>query len=221
MQRRSNSIKRRNEMHPRRRLCAALLIVVGAGAVGHLTPCTRRLVSFATDPTVRRSARLEAILVDLAMTAVATAVVVLCVSGLGVALAAGHSKASLLVRFGCALAPRWWRIVVVTACGVSLAAPGLAHGDARQACPTRCQNPLVGLSVPDLPNAHDPRIGDVDRTVVVDPGDSLWAIAATVHRANRDVIGDDPDLIFPGTHLTVPGGTHDPHHLDPQSHRPG
>jgi hypothetical protein len=27
-----------------------------------------------------------------------------------------------------------------------------------------------------------------------------------IHDGNRAAIGPDPDLIFPGTHLTVPGG---------------
>lgn len=63
----------------------------------------------------------------------------------------------------------------------------------------------------------------------VRPGDSLWAIASEVsssrdagvvaqqvdqlHRANRAVIGDDPDLILPGQRLSVP-----PSPRTPQSH---
>ena len=55
------------------------------------------------------------------------------------------------------------------------------------------------------------------------PGDSLWALAAAdlpdgasvaevderwreIHAANRDVIGDDPDLIRPGQQLRLPPG---------------
>ena len=62
---------------------------------------------------------------------------------------------------------------------------------------------------------------------VVEPGDSLWRIAAFVLRgsgdgdpssvdiarfwpaiyaANRDLIGDDPNLIFPGQRLLIPEG---------------
>jgi nucleoid-associated protein YgaU len=59
---------------------------------------------------------------------------------------------------------------------------------------------------------------------VVQPGDSLWAIACrhleargdaptntrvdefwrAIWASNRSAIGDDPDLIFPGTRLTIP-----------------
>ena len=65
-------------------------------------------------------------------------------------------------------------------------------------------------------------------TYVVRPGDSLSAIAARLlpdadasrldaawrqlHRANRDVIGPDPDLIIPGTTLRVPPRMSTAHH---------
>lgn len=58
------------------------------------------------------------------------------------------------------------------------------------------------------------------RTVVVAPGDSLWSItaellrtedAATIaaswphlYEANREVVGEDPDLVHPGQELLVP-----------------
>jgi nucleoid-associated protein YgaU len=69
-------------------------------------------------------------------------------------------------------------------------------------------------------------------TVVVRPGDSLWALAeASLRRAgtaaptdravaqawpqwwsaNRAVIGDDPDLLLPGTVLRPPTGSAGPH----------
>lgn len=59
-----------------------------------------------------------------------------------------------------------------------------------------------------------------DDTYLVRPGDSLWSIAEQlrpgagarridaawrrIHRANRGVIGPDPDLILPGTTLRLP-----------------
>lgn len=63
-----------------------------------------------------------------------------------------------------------------------------------------------------------------DRTVVVRSGDTLWGIVARHlgadagpevvarewprwHRANRQVIGPDPDLIHPGQELVPPGAT--------------
>ena len=69
------------------------------------------------------------------------------------------------------------------------------------------------------PSPTDPTIYEVVR------GDSLWSIAAaelrrrtgsdpssgeiarfwpTIYAANRDVIGDDPNLILPGQHLEIP-----------------
>ena len=78
---------------------------------------------------------------------------------------------------------------------------------------------LTGLAMPDLPNSG--RWGAA--THIVRSGDSLWNIAQeslpalsseaaisrhvqALYRANRDVIGTDPDLIYPGTPLVLPGG---------------
>ncbi len=91
---------------------------------------------------------------------------------------------------------------------------------------------VSGLSLPDRavggrrvhtagqsrPTTASPSTG---RDVVVRPGDSLWAIAARalppgataaeiddawrrLYELNRSVIGADPDLILPGTQLTLP-----------------
>ena len=85
---------------------------------------------------------------------------------------------------------------------------------------------LDGLRLPDRPSEavrratappERPRL----RTYAVKPGDSLWAIASRDldptaspfavaaemrrwYEANRDVIGHDPNLIFPGQRLTPP-----------------
>ncbi|WP_282503733.1 LysM peptidoglycan-binding domain-containing protein [Streptomyces rhizoryzae] len=55
-----------------------------------------------------------------------------------------------------------------------------------------------------------------DGTVVVNAGDTLSGIAAVhekpwreIYRQNRQVIGADPNLIYPGTRLTVPGSAAD------------
>lgn len=70
-------------------------------------------------------------------------------------------------------------------------------------------------------DGHRPHPGADEGTVVVHRGDTLWAIAAATfdddatdaeilravvrwHEANRDLIGDDPDLILPGQVLHAP-----------------
>lgn len=74
-------------------------------------------------------------------------------------------------------------------------------------------------------------VGQGGDTYVVRPGDSLWSIAEQllpgadarridvawrrIHRANRGVIGPDPDLILPGTTLRLPEEAADP----PRRHR--
>lgn len=71
-------------------------------------------------------------------------------------------------------------------------------------------------ATPARPHCHDGRRG----FYTVRPGDTLWDIAAgtlqtddirriarywpRVHRANRAVIGDTPDLIYPGQRLELP-----------------
>lgn len=64
---------------------------------------------------------------------------------------------------------------------------------------------------------------EVTPTVVVRTGDTLWALAADaldpgataaeiadhthqLHTLNRDVVGSDPDQIYPGQELRLPGG---------------
>jgi hypothetical protein len=131
--------------------------------------------------------------------------------------------------------PPWWRQALVGACGLTLAAPVAAHAVPHHehspdrwcavTCRTGDQRPsvLAGLAFPDLPDAAgtDPASPEL-RTVR--RGDSLWRIAredlpssaadasvcravAALYAANRAVIGPDPDLILPGTELTLPGGT--------------
>ncbi len=86
---------------------------------------------------------------------------------------------------------------------------------------------LDGLAVPDRATGSAPQaaarpvVRETRPAVRVRPGDSLWAIASRLlpagaddarvtaawhrlHRANLARIGDDPDLIQPGTRLVVP-----------------
>ena len=82
-----------------------------------------------------------------------------------------------------------------------------------------------GLRLPDRPVVVESSTSPTTRPVVVEPGDTLWAIArrrlgstadtasiATAcgrwYRANRDVIGSDPDLIHPGQRLDPPAKDH-------------
>ena len=108
------------------------------------------------------------------------------------------------------------RRAVLAACGVALtgslavgtasATPGRLHED-RVARPAA----VAGLPLPDRPTAP---------TVVVAPGDTLWAIAARtlgagatdaeidarwrlLYDLNRAEIGTDPDLIHPAQRLEV------------------
>ena len=116
------------------------------------------------------------------------------------------------------------RRLVLLACGVAVAAgttlpAHAAGGDSSEL--------LVGLSLPERAvapahhvSASHPAPGSGD-TYVVRPGDSLSSIALdhpgagslddrwrAIWRANRAVIGDDPDLILPGQALRLPGRTH-------------
>lgn len=103
---------------------------------------------------------------------------------------------------------------------------GLAVG-AGAAGPAVADSGLAGLPLPDRATgsvAAAPRALPLRTTrevVVVRRGDSLWSITAGVlgpdasdaqigrawrrlHHVNADRIGDDPDLILPGTRLLVP-----------------
>ncbi len=124
--------------------------------------------------------------------------------------------AALLHRAAARIAPYAARRLVTAALGLSLVAltAGPASADATYPAldwPTIAAPPVA--AAPAAPAAA------VVRTVR--PGDSLWRIAAqslgphastaqialswpTWWQANRAVIGDDPDLLHPGTRLTPP-----------------
>ncbi|MDX6366465.1 MAG: hypothetical protein QOK30_1541 [Nocardioidaceae bacterium] len=131
--------------------------------------------------------------------------------------------------------PRWWRRTLVGACGLSLAAPVAAHAVPHHeqspdrcavTCTTAARRPsvLAGLAFPDLPDAATGTAAALPERRTVRRGDSLWRMArdelapsapdsavcrevAAIYAANRALIGPDPDLILPGTELTLPGGT--------------
>jgi nucleoid-associated protein YgaU len=107
------------------------------------------------------------------------------------------------------LTPRTLRGALYVSVTGALAMP-TAHADDRG---------VDGLRLPDRPTVAAQV--EPDATVVVRPGDTLWAIAADHlggraddaatarevrrwHSANVSVIGADPDLIHPGQRLTPP-----------------
>jgi nucleoid-associated protein YgaU len=137
---------------------------------------------------------------------------------LAVGLSLVHAPAPL-VR---AVSPRLLRRALFAgAVGALAMAPAQAD---RVSAPSRpAHHDVVGLRLPDRPVAAPPRPAAEPAAVVVRPGDTLWAIAARSlpegaadaqvaracarwHAANRDVVGDDPDLIFPAQRLTPPLG---------------
>ncbi len=113
--------------------------------------------------------------------------------------------------------PRLVRVLVLVVLGATASTPAHA-APAPVGTGTGERGPgLTGLAVPDRVHAAVAR----RRVVRVRPGDSLWRVAeralpdgapdAAVDRAwrriaaaNRDRLGPDPDLIFPGTLLRVP-----------------
>ncbi len=105
------------------------------------------------------------------------------------------------------------RRIVLAACGVALS--GTLAVSAAHATPDRSGG-AAGLPLPERAATLAPA-----SQVVVQPGDSLWAIAertlpagATdadvghrwrqIHAANRDLVGPDPDHILPAQRLTLP-----------------
>jgi hypothetical protein len=123
---------------------------------------------------------------------------------------------------------------VLLACGVTLASGLLAPAHAERGAsdppePGAAATVLVGLPVPDrattttqwLGLLTHPRERTAPAVVVVAAGDSLWGLAARslpttaddaeierrwreIYRANREVVGADPDLIRPGQRLVLP-----------------
>lgn len=105
------------------------------------------------------------------------------------------------------------RRLVLTACGVALAASvAPAHADA----------PASGAGLPPQPVVATAGMAPAPQEVTVRSGDNLWNIASErltppnasdseidrawrgLWSANRDVVGDDPDLLLPGQRLTLP-----------------
>lgn len=171
---------------------------------------------------------------DEALVAGAHGVLVLAVAWGGLLLGAAvvetttRGRVRALARVGCPVA---WRPVLLTGLGVAMSLGGVVVGPAqatsREEGPPR-PAPATGLlPVPTRPVDDRPgsarllRDAAPEPVVTVAPGDSLWGLARArlgdeaspahvqaltlaLHRANRAVVGPDPDLIHPGQRLRVP-----------------
>ena len=142
---------------------------------------------------------------------------------LTIALSLVHAPAVLVH----AITPRLLRRALFAGTAGALALAPVHAGEV--AAPSRpAHHDLTGLQLPDRPVAAAPPPAAAPpaadpAAVVVRRGDTLWAIAARSlppgasaadiahacgqwHAANRDVIGDDPNLIFPMQRLAPPLG---------------
>lgn len=128
------------------------------------------------------------------------------------------------------LRPVWLRSVVVRGFAPTLGVAVLCAGGPAAAVPGDPDpqpgtgfTALTGLPLPTRPVSRppSPRRPAGIAVRVVRPGESLWSIAddllggraaparvdqgwRDLYRANRDRVGDDPDLVRPGTRLLVP-----------------
>ena len=118
------------------------------------------------------------------------------------------------------------RRALLAGLGVVLASGGAVGTSPVSAAPPvggTGNRPGLGLPVPVRPLGEAPT---PERRVEVRPGDSLWRLSAKAsgktatdqqvarlvtrtYRANRHVIGVDPDLIQPGQRLRIPHQGHD------------
>jgi hypothetical protein len=132
----------------------------------------------------------------------------------------GSPMPAACARFAEAACPRIARGAVVGVLGLGLGAAVTGPALADASGTATGTGALDGLAVPD--RATGSLSTTATRQVVrVRPGDSLWAIASRLlpagaddarvtaawhrlHLANLARIGDDPDLIQPGTRLVVP-----------------
>lgn len=209
--------------------CLLVWLLAGLAAAWTSAPAA----SFAVSRWhAARREGLDRVPLDSALLAVAAAAVVACAAWAWLAvtvevLEAARGRARRVTR-GHARLPRRARRLVLAACGVALAGgvgtPALAH----DAGHPHGRHAIAGLPLPERAVVHGRAGSDRAtharpvRTVVVQPGDTLWSIAAadlppgasaalvtahwhTVYAANRAVIGSDPDLIEPGQHLHLPG----------------
>ncbi|MBA3232333.1 MAG: hypothetical protein H0T17_00045 [Propionibacteriales bacterium] len=148
----------------------------------------------------------------------------------GLATAITSRRVQALARVSRSSGPAWWRRGVLMLCGagvcayVGTTASYAGEHDPSDVCQVACAD-VEGLLLPDLPARTvlppAPRPDSRRSVVVVEVGDCLWdisrhelgpsasdtTVAARVeswYAHNRAILGPDPDLIFPGTHLDQP-----------------
>jgi nucleoid-associated protein YgaU len=134
---------------------------------------------------------------------------------------------ALTTRLGC---PAPVRRALLGGLGIVLAGGGAVVAGPVSATPGPLGQPgrgQLGLPVPARPTDSPPLVPR--QRVEVRPGDSLWRIStdqlqgtfsdqdvvrlvARTYRANRTVIGADPDLIRPGQQLRIPRQRQHPTH---------
>jgi nucleoid-associated protein YgaU len=206
-------MKANDQLALRRFRFAALMLLTGGALATWVPPA----VTAAAAP---RPTFAELLVAALAALGIALCGWLLLAVGLSV-LAVGSSRlASTADMASRLLIPACWRRSVCWALGGVVAALPLAAAGA-SALPsgnddTAGAPELSGLPFPDRP------VGQLaPRHIVVAQGDTLWSIAAAQlvapatdehiaaawpqwYRANRGVIGPDPDLILPDTLLRRP-----------------
>jgi LysM repeat protein len=187
---------------------------LSAATVGVLAPGAPELFDDLTGPSFPDAAVAAATLLVLGIASWALLVATAIVLGASSRLVAAITPVA--VR----------RALLAGAAGALTIAP--AHAEP-QAIPDASQHHVAGLPLPDRPEVASTRAPATAaptepvaaEPVRVRPGDTLWAIArrslpptasaaeiasatAAWHRANREVIGDDADLIVPAQLLVPP-----------------
>lgn len=199
--------------------CAAVQVLVCWLAARHLPPAVAVVGTQAPLGPTATTDVVTAVAVLLLLVAITWLNLAAVLIGADV-LRAGHAHRRRL------LAPVPWQRAIAALLGAGalcLPGPAVADGpDGARDRPGTTMGVLDGLPLPDRPHGTGPRATDppVSR-YRVRPGDCLWTVARTHlepgagdqriaaewprwYAANAGVIGDDPDLITPGTVLRAP-----------------
>lgn len=218
-----------------RRVTGAVLVLgtAGAGVLAAAGVCrapVAALVAGASGPAGGADDLERLITGGAAVALLLCSLWVLLVTVAGVVEAFTTVAAPRRRRMRSLLGPAVLRRLVALACGTALGSAAVVGPVAADPG----EHPLRGLPLPDRTHATaalDPPAVPAARPapasqVVVRPGDSLWRLAErglahdadsqdvdrrwrALYRANRAVLGPDPDLIHPGAVLDVTALTHD------------